>query len=94
VTVVSTLFSVIGIFALAFGMVFVTGYYHSKKRDAYFFTIADSESSSSSGEDEIYHKSKTHNKTEVTLPYSDSVGWMIMTLVENKHLSEASFGGQ
>ena len=30
------------------------------------FTIADSESSSSSGEDEIYHKSKTHNKTEVT----------------------------
>lgn len=35
VTVISTLFSVIGIFALAFGVVFVTGYYHSKKRDAY-----------------------------------------------------------
>jgi len=40
VTVVSTLFSVIGIFALAFGVVFVTGYYHSKKRDAYLWVVS------------------------------------------------------
>ena len=38
------------------------------------FTIADSESSSSSGEDEIYHKSKTHNKTEVRVFYQNIVG--------------------
>jgi len=59
------------------------------------FTIADSESSSSSGEDEIYRKSKTHNKTEVTYHIvTMCMGWMIMKLVENKHFSEASFGGQ
>ena len=35
VTILATLFSVIGIFALAFGVVFATRYYRGSRRDAY-----------------------------------------------------------